>query len=515
MTKNQEKFALTNEISVLTGKERNELQREDLINLIIEKNIERITFHYTAIDGKLKELRIPITNKEQAEIILTEGERIDGSSLFKGIIDAGKSDLYVVPVYKTAFINPFDTTSLDFICRFVNGKGELVSFAPDNILAKAHELFKKNTGYALRALGELEFYLIGDQNNDLYPMPSQRGYHATPPYTKTADIINEMLRLLAQITDKIKYAHNEVGYINNIQSEDPALNGKTAEQVEIEFLPTPIEETADIMVLAAWIVRNVAYKYGKTATFYPKLDIAHAGNGLHFHNEITKDGKNVMVAEDGKLSNEARMFIGGLIKHATSLNAFGNMCAASYLRLVPHQEAPTKVCWSESNRSALIRVPLAWTNIDNLASIINPQQKTKLENIESRQTVELRSPDGSANVHLLLAGIAMAAEWGLTNKEESLELAKKGYVTGNIHSNPEYDTLPVLATSCVNSSGIIEENRELFERNDIYPKRVIDWVIDFLKNENDNDLNVRLMQLPHEEKISDSRRILHKCFHRH
>lgn len=508
-------FALANQISEITGKKRDELQREDLIHLIINQDIERITFHYTAIDGKLKELRIPITNSEQAEIILTEGERIDGSSLFKGIIDAGKSDLYVVPVYKTAFINPFDPTSLDFICRFIDGNGKLVDFAPDNILTKAHNLFKKNTGMELRSLGELEFFLIGDMDNDLYPMPSQRGYHATPPYTKTADIINEMLRLISQITDKIKYAHNEVGYIHRIESDNPALNGKTAEQVEVEFLPTPMEETADIMALAAWIVRNVAYEYGMVATFYPKIDIAHAGNGLHFHNEIVKDGKNAMTNNDGSLSDEAKMFIGGLIKHATGLNAFGNMCSASYLRLVPHQEAPTKVCWSESNRSALIRVPLAWTNVNNLASIINPQQQEKLENQESRQTVELRSPDGSANVHLLLSGITMAAEWGLTHKEESLELAKKGYVTGNIHSNPEYDNLPELATSCVDSSKIIIENRELFERDGIFPDKVIDWTAEFLNNENDYQLNKRLMKLPHEEKINESRRILHKCFNRH
>jgi glutamine synthetase len=514
MTKN-ENFALANEISILTGKKRSEIQREDLIKLIIDKQIERITFHYTAIDGKLKELRIPITNKEQAEIILTEGERIDGSSLFKGMIDAGKSDLYVVPVYKTVFINPFDNTSLDFICRFLDGNGELIDFAPDNILTKAHNLFKKNTGLELNALGELEFFLIGDKTNDLYPMPIQRGYHATPPYTKTYDIIHEMLRLISQITDKIKYAHNEVGYIDRIQSDYPQLKNKVAEQVEVEFLPTPIEETADIMVLAAWIVRNVAYRHNMTATFYPKIDIAHAGNGLHFHNELTKDGKNIMTNKDGSLSDEARMFIGGLIKHATSLNAFGNMCTASYLRLVPHQEAPTKVCWSESNRSALIRVPLGWSNIDNLASRINPQQKTKLKNEDSRQTVELRSPDGSANVHMLLSGITMSAEWGLTHKEEALELANKGYVTGNIHSNPEYDNLPVLATSCVNSSEILLKNRNLFERDGIFPPRVIDWVADFLKNENDEDLNVRIVQLPEDEKLNESRRILHKSFQRH
>ena len=515
MTKSKETFALGNRIAEIAGKERKDLTREDLINIIIEKQIERITFHYTALDGKIKELRIPVTNRKQAELVLAQGERIDGSSLFKGMIDPGKSDLYIVPVYKSVFINPFDEKSLDFICRFINPEGELAEFAPDNILTKAHNLFNKNTGMELHALGELEFFLYGDFDNDSYPMPVQRGYHAAPPYTKTSDIIHEMLRHMSQITDQIKYAHNEVGYIDSIESEYENLNGKMAEQVEIEFLPTPIEETADIMALAAWIVRNVAYKHNKVATFYPKIDIVHAGSGLHFHNELRKDGKNAMVNGDGSLSGEAKMFIGGLCKHATSLNAFGNMCAGSYLRLVPHQEAPTKVCWSEMNRSALIRVPLGWSGLDNLANKVNPQQKDELKIEESKQTVELRSPDGSANVHMLLAGMTLAGEWGLTHKEESLDIAEKSYVKGNIHDNPEYDNLPELATSCVESADILKEHKDKFVRNDIFPGRTIDWLIEFLKDQDDKNLNERLLQLPENEKLKETRRILHKELIKH
>lgn len=515
MSYNVDNFALSNKIERITGKSKDELTRNDLLDLIEKEQIERITFHYTGSDGKIKELRIPATSRKQADIVLAEGERVDGSSLFKGMVDAGKSDLYVVPVYRTAFINPFDSKSLNFMCRFIDGEGNLASFAPDNILRNAHKNLQEKTGYQLRSLGELEFYLIGDFNRSLYIPQKQRGYHGTAPFVKSSDLVNEMLHHISQITPHIKYAHNEVGYISRIESEFPGLKDKTAEQVEIEFLLTDVEETADVMVLASWIVRNVAFRNGYLATFFPKLDIEHAGNGLHFHNALYKDGKNQMTKEDGHLSDEALKLIGGLCHYASSLNAFGNMVSSSYLRLVPHQEAPTKVCWSEMNRSALIRVPLAWTDVDNLAMKINPQQKVKYIHDESRQTAEIRSPDGSANVHLLLAGICMATEWGLSNPDESLTLAKNSYVKGNIHSNPAYDNLDELATSCVESAEILLQHRSLFERDRIFPSNVINYVSEQLNKENDRNLNKRLMGLPEDEKVYESRRIMHRNVFKH
>ncbi len=511
----KEIFALTDPISIITGKDKNSLTRNDLIKVMIEKKIERITFHYTGIDGKIKELRIPISNRKQAELILAEGERCDGSSIFKGMVDVGKSDLYVVPVYKTAFLNPFDPTSLDLTCRFLDRNGNLADFAPDNILAKAHNNFKNKTGFDIYSLGELEFYLIGNFENQTYPMPKQRGYHQSAPFVKTDHIVNEMLHHMAKITGNIKYAHNEVGYIDKVESDFAELKGKSAEQVEIEFLLTPIEETADVMVLASWLVRNVAYKHGFVATFFPKIDTEHAGNGLHFHNALYKNGKNVMTKQDGTLADEAIQFIGGLCQYAPSLTAFGNMVSSSYLRLVPNHEAPTKVCWSESNRSSLIRVPLAWTSKKDLAMQLNPQEPNPYNYQESRQTVELRSPDGSANVHLLLAGITMAADWGLGNKEESTELAKNSYVSENIHANPAFNELGDLATSCVESSEILLSNKHLYERENIFPHRVIEQVANTLQNENDRNLNKRIMALPKEEQSYESRRIMHRNLHKH
>jgi glutamine synthetase len=493
-------FALENQIEVLTGKPRQQLTKEDLINLINERQIERLTFHYTAIDGKVKELRLPVTSKNQAEIVLAEGERVDGSSLFKGVVNAGESDLYVIPVYKTAFINPFDTTSLDFICRFVTGNGELAPFAPDNILHITHEKLKEETGIEFHALGELEFYLVGNVGENLYPLPNQKGYHGSSPYVKTTDIVNEMLRIMTNITSEIKYAHNEVGLINGLDCDNALYKDKLAEQVEIEFLPEPVEDAADIVVLGKWLCQSVANRHGLIATFSPKIQIGDAGSGLHFHAMLKRNNKNIMLNADQELSEDAMKLIGGLCRYASTLSSFGNMAAASFLRLVPHQEAPTKVCWGYSNRSALIRVPLGWRNLDNLAMMVNPQQKLRYDIMDSRQTVELRSPDGSANTHLLLAGMTTALLWAYRNPREALALAEKNFVKGNIHDEAGLEEqLTDIATSCVETAETLSENRDLYTRDGYFPEALIDKVIEMLTAQNDRGLNRRITELPPEE----------------
>lgn len=509
-----EKFGIVNPLCLLLEKPRKEFTREDIIKAIEEFEIERITFHYTALDGKIKELKIPICSRAQAELILTEGERVDGSSLFKGIVDAGKSDLYVIPVYKTAFINPFDNRSIDFMCRFLTANGELADYTPDSVLQKSANLLKERTSLELHALGELEFFLVGEEESKNYPFEKQKGYHQSAPYSKITQVLDEILTVITQIVGNVKYAHNEVGVLDNIISDYPELSGKTAEQVEIEFLLSPIEDTGDIITLSKWIIRNVAHQYGYSATFVPKIEIGHAGNGMHYHMALMKDGKNIMVQENGSLSNEARMVIGGLCTYAPSLTAFGNMVSASYLRLVPHQEAPTKVCWSECNRSALIRVPLGWTNVSNLTQKVNPQQKTLLENKECRQTVELRSPDGSAFVHFLLAGITLAAEWGLNHPKEALELAETNYVAVNIHSSAN-DHLSDLPTSCSESAELLLKEKELYVRDNIFTQKIIDNTASLLQNENDREMNQRLFALPDEERLIESRRIMHRAIHKH
>jgi glutamine synthetase len=522
MSTNIFSYTLANPLSLLLDKNTQDFTRSDFIKVIDEKHIERITFHYTALDGKLKELKLPVANSSQVETILAEGERVDGSQLFRGMVDTSLSDLYVVPVYRTAFLSPFDEGSLDFICRYLTKDGDLAPFALDSILTKACQVFHRNSGLDFQALGELEFFLLTDRNPNLYPAQKQHGYHSAAPYVKSGQILNEMIRSITQITGAVKYAHSEVGFVESVRSDLEEIRGKQAEQLEVEYLPRPAEEMADALVLGRWLIRNIAYKYGCVATFTPKIEEGIAGNGLHFHMELTKNGKNIMVDEEGGLSVPARRLIGGLCTYADSLTAFGNTVSSAYLRLVPNQEAPTRICWSDLNRSSMIRVPLGWAKLKHLAKRLNPQETAAFSAAQSRQTVELRSPDGSAIIHLLLAGIVMAADWAfreddsLFKKNLPLELADKLYVQGNIFTDQALlKKLPTLPRSCVESSRILLEKRELYERDGVFPPSVIDYVARMLQAENDEAMNQRLIDLPADDRLLETRKIMHKDLHRH
>ena len=505
MENNDKDYALANPLGEFLDKPPKDFSRNDFLHVIEQKKIERVTFHYTALDGRLKELKIPVTNRSQAELILTEGERVDGSSLFKGIIEAGGSDLYVVPDYKTAFLNPFDERSLDFICRFLDKEGNRAPFGLDNVLQKAHALFQEHTGLELFALGELEFFLIYESDPSIFPMAKQQGYHEAAPFRKSGAILDEMISHISRITGGVKYSHSEVGFIESIQSDQDEIRGKNAEQLEVEFLPEPAGEMADYLVLARWIIRNVAYKHGCVATFAPKIELGVAGNGLHFHLQLRKKGKNIMSGNDRGLSQPALRLIGGLCHQARSLTAFGNMVASSYLRLIPHYEAPTRIFWSDLNRNALIRVPLSWSAAHNLADRINPSLPSSADIPENRQTVEFRSPDGSALIHLLLAGIIMAADWAF-NDDESLSLADKFYFQKEKTADEVVlDALPVLPSSCGESARILDSNRAFYERDGVFPSNIIDYIVKAL-----NEENIEVHSL---SGYVDMRKLMHKYLH--
>ncbi len=507
MSQDKYSYALTNPLSSILNKTPEEFQREDLLNIIEQNQIERITFHYTAIDGRLKELKLPVSDRRRAERILAEGERVDGSSLFSGMVEESMSDLYVVPEYRTAFFNPFDKGSLDFVCRYLNKDGERADFVPDNILFNAAGLFRKNTGLELYALGEIEFYLIFSRENELFQNSGEKKYHESSPFVKRGKVLTEILRHITQITHAVKYAHSEGGYVDNIESELDEINGKQAEQMEVEFLPRPIEEMADALVIGRWLIRNIAYKHGCIATFAPKIEDGAAGNGFHFHLQLMKDNSNIMEGPDGRLSEPALRMVGGLCEYADALTAFGNTVASSYLRLVPNQEAPTKIFWSGLNRSALIRVPLAWSEVDNIAKKINPQEEADSNNLKKTKTIELRSADGSALIHLLLAGVTMAAEWGFRDVR-SIELAEKLYVTGRISSEDGVlDSFAPLPANCLESSEILVKKRNLFEREGIFPPAVIDYVVELLKQEN--------FDIKNFNRLDEMRHVMHKDLHRH
>jgi glutamine synthetase len=203
------------------------------------------------------------------------------------------------------------------------------------------------------------------------------------------------------------------------------------------------------------------------------------------------------------------------VDYASTLSAFGNTVASSFLRLVPNQEAPTRICWSHNNRSALIRVPLGWSKESHLAKVVNPADDQGYVDSRGRQTVEIRSPDGSASFHLLLAGITTAAEHGLTS-EGMLAVAERTNVEGNVFSDKKVmESLEPLPSSCVQCARLLDERRDMYEKGGVFPPRVIDYQIELLKNEDDEKLNRDFSRLPAEERLIATRELMHKDIHRH
>ncbi|MBP5541804.1 MAG: glutamine synthetase [Bacteroidales bacterium] len=461
-----------------------EFTKNDILKVIEEMEIEMIKFRYMAHDGRLKTLNFVINSLEHADEILTSGERVDGSSLFP-FLEAGSSDLYVIPRFRTAFIDPFaEIPTLDLLCNFYTKDGEPFEMAPEYTLAKAGNAFRKATGgMEFEVMGELEYYAIAPKDEQYMPA-DQRGYHASMPFCKFEEFRTQAMKLIAECGGLIKYGHSEVGNF--------AVGDTMYEQNEIEFLPTRLEDAADQLVIAKWIMRELGYQYGITITFAPKITVGKAGSGMHIHTRVSKDGKNMYITPDG-LTETAHKAIAGILRLAGSLTAFGDTNPTSYFRLVPHQEAPTNICWGDRNRSAMVRVPLGWTKgSGNMMAHCNPLEKDDPVDFSYKQTIELRTPDGSANVYLLLAGMAVAARYGFKMKD-AVQYAKDRYVSVNIFEHEDVlSRLDVLPDSCAASADVLERDRAIYEEDGIFAPQLIDAMLQSLRSFNDRTLRAQI-----------------------
>jgi glutamine synthetase len=192
------------------------------------------------------------------------------------------------------------------------------------------------------------------------------------------------------------------------------------------------------------------------------------------------------------------------------LTAFGNTIPTSYLRLVPHQEAPTMVCWGDSNRSVLVRVPLGWIAKTNMIKDANPQEFGEVPYIPGKQTVEFRVPDGSADLYHLLAGMILAAKDGLMS-EDSLKKAKKLYVNVNIFNEEHkdlYNSLKSLPTSCYESAEYLKDDMDFYTKDAVFPKGTIEGFVNKLQGYDDKDLSERLYK-----KDAEIKKLVEKYLH--
>jgi len=472
------------------NKSPKDFTKKDIIQFIENNGIKMLNFRYVGGDGRLKSLNFVVSDSDYLEQVLSHGERIDGSSLFS-FIETGSSDLYVIPRFRTAFVDPFaELPTLCLLCSYYTKDGKPLEISPEYILKKAAKSFEDVTGMEFQVMGELEYYVVGEKEEH-FLATDQKGYHESSPFAKFEDFRMEVMYLIACAGCMVKYGHSEVGNFT--------LDDKIYEQNEIEFLVTNVEDAANQLIIAKWIIRKLAHKYGLDITFAPKITTGKAGSGMHIHTRIVKDGVNQYVA-DGKLSDTAKTAIAGYMQCAPSLTAFGNMNPTSYFRLVPHQEAPTTVCWGDRNRSVLVRVPLGWTTKDDMVANENPLEKPVEMDGSEKQTVEFRCPDCSADVYLLLAGLTVAARNGF-EMQNALEFAQQTYVNVNIHQAENKEKVSAmklnsLPASCWESAEMLDKQREIYERHGVFPARIIDGIIKDLKKFEDKDIRQELASNP-------------------
>ncbi len=497
---NKELELTPNRVVAYLGKPSKDFTKADIVRYISENGIRMVNFMYPAGDGRLKTLNFVINNAAYLDTILTCGERVDGSSLFP-FIEAGSSDLYVLPRFSTAFLDPFaQIPTLSMLCSYFNKDGELLESSPENTLRKACKAFEEVTGMQFQAMGELEYYVIAPDCN-LFPATDQKGYHESAPYAKFNEFRAECMSYIAQAGGEIKYGHSEVGNFT--------IDNLVYEQNEIEFLPVEAQDAADQLMIAKWIIRNLAFRYGYDITFAPKISAGKAGSGLHIHMRIVKDGVNQML-NGSELSETALKAIAGMMELAPSITSFGNTNPTSYFRLVPHQEAPTNVCWGDRNRSVLVRVPLGWVAKSDMCKIANPLEEYSNYDTTQKQTVEMRSPDGSADVYQLIAGLAVACRHGF-EMDNALEIARRTYVNVNIHkkeNEEKQNSLAKLPDSCEASADCLESQRAVFEQYNVFSKAMIDGIIRRLRSYEDRTLRSEIGS-NREEML----KLVHKYFH--
>lgn len=489
-----------NQVVQYLQKQPSEFRKSDIIRFIKENDIRMVNFMYPADDNRLKTLNFVINSEDYLDSILTFGERVDGSSLFP-FIEAGNSDLYVIPRFSTAFIDPFaEIPTLTMLASFFDKEGKPLNSSPEQTLRKACESFHNVTGMDFYAMGELEYYVISEETG-FFAASDQKGYHESAPFAKFNDFRVECMSLIAQAGGQIKYGHNEVGNFT--------LDDKIYEQNEIEFLPIPAMQAADNLMIAKWIIRTLAMKKGYDVTFAPKITVGKAGSGLHIHFKIMKGDENMMT-ENGKLSDTAKKAIAGILEYAPALTAMGNKVPTSYFRLVPHQEAPTSICWGDRNRSVLVRVPLGWTGENDMCSQANPLEIDAVVRPPQKQTVELRSADGSADVYQLIAGMVVAAREGF-EMADALKRAEDLYVSVNIHKDEnkaKLDALRSLPDSCAKSAKALAEQRAAFEKYGVFDSAMIDGIINKLDKYNDSHLR-KEMEGSHKRMLDLVRKFWH------
>ncbi len=466
--------------------------RDALLQYIKDESVEFVDVRFCDLPGVMQHFTVPVSSFGPE--VFEEGLQFDGSSI-RGFQAIHESDMSLLPDPSTAYLDTFRADKTLVVNFFIHDPltGEAYSRDPRNIARKA-QAYLKSTGIGDTAFfaPEAEFYVFDDvrfetkQNTGFYSIDSvagawntgreevggnrgykvkyKGGYFPVPPVDHFADLRSEMSKELEASGLVVERQHHEVG---------------TAGQAEINFRFDELLISADNVMKFKYIVKNVAWRNGKTATFMPKPIFGDNGSGMHCHQSLWAEGEPLFYDEMGYagLSDMARYYIGGLLAHAPSLLAFTNPTVNSYHRLVPGFEAPVNLVYSQRNRSACIRIPITGAN---------PKAKR----------IEFRCPDPSANPYLAFSAMLLAGVNGIKNKIEPPAPIDKDLYELPPDEHQDVQTVPATLTEVLDA---LEADHDYLLEGGVFTPDLIETWIDFKRTQ--EVLPVALRPHPHEFEL--------------
>ncbi|MCZ6794543.1 MAG: type I glutamate--ammonia ligase [Planctomycetota bacterium] len=459
----------------------------DVFGLAKDKGVEIVDLRFMDFPGLWQHFSVPLAALD--EDAFENGIGFDGSSI-RGWQGIHESDMLVMPDARTAFVDPFcSIPTLVIFCNIADPiTREDYSRDPRNVCRKAQQ-YLKSTGIADTACfgPEAEFFVFDDVRyggaenfaeyrvdskeafwntardegpNLGYKLRFKEGYFPCPPSDSQQDLRSEMVLTMQQCGLEVEAHHHEVA---------------TAGQGEIDLRFKELLIMADHLTMYKYIVKNVARKHNKVATFMPKPIFMDNGSGMHVHFSLWKDENPIFAGDKyAGVSEMALHAIGGLLAHAPALVAFTNPTTNSYRRLVPGFEAPNRLAYSSRNRSAAVRIPM-----------YSPSPKSK--------RLEFRCPDGTCNPYLAFSALLMAGIDGIQNKIDPGDPLDK-----NIYDLPPEESrkVPTTPASLDEALRNLEKDHQFLLKGDVFTEDVLQTWIDY-KRENEVD-EIRVRPHPHE-----------------
>ncbi len=463
------------------------MKPKDVIAFASDNGCKFVDLKFVDLPGIWQHTTIPVSRLD--DTLFEEGLGFDGSSV-RGWQPINASDMQLTPDPSSARLDPFHAQkTLSMVCKISDPvTGQPYGRDPRYIAQKA-ENHLKSTGIADTVFmgPEAEFFLFDSvryENNPrgaFYELDSdeaawntgkagpnlahkvrhKEGYFPVAPTDALGDIRGEMMTALIDSGIHVEVGHHEVA---------------SAGQCEIGFRYSTLTTTGDNLLWFKYVVKNIAKKNGKTATFMPKPLFGDNGSGMHVHQSLWKDGKP-LFAGDGYagLSDMALWYIGGILKHAKAIAALTNPTTNSYRRLVPGYEAPVNLAYSSRNRSASIRIPVLAGN--------SPKARR----------IEVRFPDPSCNPYLAFAAMMMAGLDGVQNRIDPGDpLDKDIYAL----SPEELKEVPHMPGSLDEALDTLERDHEFLLKGDVFTRDLLKTWID-IKREKEVDA-IRLRPVPYE-----------------